>query len=76
MYRLDKAHVLDLSANLKQEEVYQTFFNGNFGPGVNERRHGGVGYAAFNDAYHARHHPIKGIDYHGNRKLFQFLMFV
>ena len=74
MYRLDKANVLDLSANLKHQEVYHTFFNGNFGPGFDERRHNGVGYAAFNDAYYARHHPIQGIDYKGNRKFFQLVM--
>jgi hypothetical protein len=43
-------------------------FNNNYGPRQNQQHNGDVGYAAFNQTYHANYVRIPQIQYGGNRE--------
>lgn len=63
LYRLNEANIFTVTP-----DIYLNF-NTNYGPGTSTRA-GGVGYAAFNDTYHAKHVAIAGVRYLGNREYF------
>ena len=71
IYRLNEAKILNVG-----NTVYADLFNANFGPAMNQRREAKVGYAAFNDEYHRKHVAIEGLNYFGNRKSTELLLFL